>query len=199
MESFVAAQLSHLKRKIASYGKENLEDILHVLIEAVTLITRQRRCRIYLEDLTGGILVCAAANGLQSQVIREQSFPLNTPDYLVSRVYMTQEESQVEDVSSLENSFARDIADRFSICASYLLPLVHQGRSVGVLCVDSSRIGHLPTESQGRALKNFLEDVVSIIDQARKYHQQMVLARRVDRAKKKRGGVSDGTIGGALD
>ncbi|WP_432821149.1 GPMC system transcriptional regulator [Trichloromonas sp.] len=185
MESFVVAQLSHLKGKIANYNKENLEDILHVLVEAVTLITRQNRCRIYLEDLTGGTLICAAANGLQAQAIKEQSFPLNTSDYLVSRVYMTQEETQAEDLAALANPFARDIAERFSIRSSYMIPLVHQGRSAGVLSVDSSRPGRLPGESQRRVLKEFLEEVVPLIDQARKYHQQIVLARRVDKAKKK--------------
>ncbi|TRO81815.1 GPMC system transcriptional regulator [Trichloromonas acetexigens] len=185
MESFVVAQLSHLKAKIASYGKENLEDILHVLLGAVTLITRQNRCRVYLEDLTGGILVCAAANGAQAQAVKGQSFPLNSTDYLVSRVYMTQQATLVEDVATLAGPNALELADRFDIRASYLVPLIHQGRSAGVLSVDSSRVGRVPAESQRRVLREFLDEVVPLIDQARKYHQQIVLARRIDKAKKK--------------
>ena len=185
MESFVAAQLSHLKAKIASYGKENLEDILHVLLGAVTLITRQNRCRVYLEDLTGGILVCSAANGAQALAVKGQSFPLNSTDYLVSRVYMTQQATLVEDVATLAGPNALEIADRFDIRASYLVPLIHQGRSAGVLSVDSSRVGRVPAESQRRVLREFLDEVVPLIDQARKYHQQIVLARRIDKAKKK--------------
>ncbi len=185
MESFVVAQLSHLKAKIASYGKENLEDILHVLLGAVTLITRQNRCRVYLEDLTGGILVCAAANGAQALAVKGQSFPLNSTDYLVSRVYMTQQATLVEDVATLAGPNALELADRFEIRASYLVPLIHQGRSAGVLSVDSSRVGRVPAESQRRVLREFLAEVVPLIDQARKYHQQIVLARRIDKAKKK--------------
>ena len=185
MESFVAAQLSHLKAKIASYGKENLEDILHVLLGAVTLITRQNRCRVYLEDLTGGILVCSAANGAQALAVKGQSFPLNSTDYLVSRVYMTQQATLVEDVATLAGPNALELADRFDIRASYLVPLIHQGRSAGVLSVDSSRVGRVPAESQRRVLREFLAEVVPLIDQARKYHQQIVLARRIDKAKKK--------------
>jgi transcriptional regulator with GAF, ATPase, and Fis domain len=185
MESFVAAQLSHLKAKIASYGKENLEDILHVLLGAVTLITRQNRCRVYLEDLTGGILVCSAANGAQALAVKGQSFPLNSTDYLVSRVYMTQQATLVEDVATLAGPNALELADRFDIRASYLVPLIHQGRSAGVLSVDSSRVGRVPGESQRRVLREFLDEVVPLIDQARKYHQQIVLARRIDKAKKK--------------
>lgn len=185
MESFVVAQLSHLKAKIAGYGKENLEDILHVLLGAVTLITRQNRCRVYLEDLTGGILVCAAANGAQAAAVKGQSFPLNSTDYLVSRVYMTQQATLVEDVATLAGPNALELADRFEIRASYLVPLIHQGRSAGVLSVDSSRVGRVPAESQRRVLREFLAEVVPLIDQARKYHQQIVLARRIDKAKKK--------------
>jgi GAF domain-containing protein len=181
----IAPRLTQLSQKIRSYGKENLEDILHVAVEAVALVTRQNRCRIYLEDLTGGSLVCAAATGLQARAVREQAFPINTTEFLVSRVYVTQEEAQVEDVATYPSAFARELAERFAIRASYHLPLLHQGRALGVLCIDSSRKGQLPAEGQRRALKAFFDEVTPVIDQARKYHQQIVLARRVDEAKKK--------------
>lgn len=185
MESSVTSRLDLLSQKIRSYGKENIEDILHVAVEAVNLITRQNRCRIYLEDLTSGSLVCAAATGPQARAVREQAFPINTVEFLVSRVYVTQEEAQVEDVATYPSTFARELAERFAIRSSYHLPLLHQGRALGVLCIDSSRKGQLPAEPQRRALNSFFDEVTPVIDQARKYHQQIVLARRVDEAKKK--------------
>ncbi|HBT82502.1 MAG: Fis family transcriptional regulator [Desulfuromonadales bacterium GWD2_61_12] len=178
-------RLNALTAKIASYGKENLADILHVLVEAVTLIARQNRCRIYLEDLTGGVLTCAAASGLQAAAIREQAFPINAMDYLVSRVYITQEATFVEDVAAYPSPFARELAERFSIRATAHFPLLHQSRAVGVVCVDSGRRGQLPAAEQRQQLRRFLDETAAIIDQARKYHQQIVLARRVDEAKKK--------------
>ena len=39
-------------QRISNYGKENLADILHNIGEAVPMLTRQSRCRLYLEDLT---------------------------------------------------------------------------------------------------------------------------------------------------
>jgi len=185
MDSFNDPKIAQLAAKIASYGKENLEDILHVLVEAVNLITRQNRCRVYLEDLTSGSLACTTATGLHAEAIREHSFPINSKDYLVSRVYLTQEEAQVEDVLTFPSRFARELAERFAIRASCHLPLLHQGRSVGVVCVDSGRQGHLPGGEERRALRHFLDNTAAIVDAARKYHQQMVLARRVDEAKKK--------------
>jgi transcriptional regulator with GAF, ATPase, and Fis domain len=178
-------QLSRLAAKIGSYGKENLEDILHVLVEAVALITGQNRCRVYLEDLTSGSLACAAVTGLHARSIREKTFPINSAEFLVSRVHISQEEAQVEDVATFQSPYARELAERFAIRASCHLPLLHHGRSVGVLCVDSGRKGQLPSDAQRQALKSFLAEVVPLIDQARKYHQQIVLARRVDEAKKK--------------
>ena len=185
MESPAHPKLVQLAAKIASYGKENLEDILHVLVEAVNLITRQNRCRIYLEDLTSGSLACTAASGLHAAAIREQAFPINSDEFLVSRVYLTREEAQVADVLTFPSRFARELAERFAIRASCHLPLLHQGRAVGVVCVDSSRKGHLPDAEQRRGLHGFLDATAAIVDAARKYHQQMVLARRVDEAKKR--------------
>ncbi|MBE0596115.1 MAG: sigma 54-interacting transcriptional regulator, partial [Desulfuromonadales bacterium] len=189
MES-ITPRLAELTAKIGSYGKENLEDILHVVIQGVTLITRHNRCRIYLEDLTRGSLTCSAAHGLLATAIRQHSFPINTTEFMVSKVYVTQEEAQVEDVATFPGRFARELAERFAIAASYHLPLLHQGLSVGVLCVDSGRKGHLPSEDQRRTLKSFIDQVIPVIDQARKYHQQVLLARRVDQAKKKEAALS---------
>ena len=185
MESPIQPRLSQLARKIDSYGKENLDDILHVLVEAVNLLAPQYRCRVYLEDLTAGSLTCAAATGPQASLIREQAFPINTVDFLVSRVFVNQEEARVENVTTFSSPYARELAERFAIRASSHLPLVHQGRSVGVLCLDGARNGLLPGDAEIGALKEFLDEVVPVIDQARKYHQQIVLARRVDQAKKK--------------
>jgi transcriptional regulator with GAF, ATPase, and Fis domain len=185
MDIAIDQRLAQITDKIRGYGKENLEDILHVLVEAISLITTRNRCRVYLEDLTVGSLVCAAATGLQARAIRERSFPINSTGFLVSRVYVTQEEAQIEDATTVSYPQVRELAERFAIRASYHLPLIHQGRSVGVLCVDSSRKGQIPTDSQRQRLKGFLAEVLPLIDHARKYHQQIVMARRVDEAKKK--------------
>jgi hypothetical protein len=185
MDATIPLHLSQLSQKIGSYGKENLDDILHVLVEAITLVTRQNRCRIYLEDLTSGSLTCVAASGVQAREIREVSFPINAPDYLVSRTYIAQEEALVADVATFPSPFARLLAEQFLIQATCQFPLIRQGRAVGVVCVDSGAAGELLDEAERQTLRAFLDEVVTLIDQARKYHQQILLARRVDVAKKK--------------
>jgi transcriptional regulator with GAF, ATPase, and Fis domain len=182
MEIF-SPRIDELIAKIRGFGKENLADILHALGEAVPLITRQSRCRLYLEDLTSGTLNCMMATGRQAAAARQHAFPLTDPDFLVSRVFISLETTEFEDPSELPPQ-AREVAERFSIQTSYQLPLLHRGRAVGVLCIDGSRRGQLPDQSRRRALKQFLAEVVPVLDQARKHHQQLVLARRIDEAKK---------------
>lgn len=186
METQTSGQgLSLLAQKITACGKENLDEILHLLVEAVHRIVQHNRCRIYLEDLTSGSLSCVIATGLQARSIREQAFPINTSDFLVSRVYLTQEEVVVEDMAEVDSAFAHQLLEQFAIRSSYHFPLLHQGRAVGTLCIDSSRKGQLPDPEQRQQLRDFLQAALPNLDQARRYHQQVLMARRVDEAKKK--------------
>ncbi len=171
-------------QKIKSYGKENLADILHEIGEAVPLITHQPRFRFYLEDLTGGILSCVLARGRTRQVVRKYVFALTDENYLVSRVYIDQQDAEFTDREHLPTR-ARQLAEDFGLVASTQLPLVHKGRSIGVICIDSIRSGSTLDDESRLALRGFLEMVAPVLDQARKYHQQIIVARRVDESKKK--------------
>jgi transcriptional regulator with GAF, ATPase, and Fis domain len=186
MESAQLSRLALLGQKIDSYGKENQEDILHVLVQAINLITGQNRCRIYLEDLTAGCLTCAAASGRFAETIRQHSFPITSSDYLVSQVFHSQQEAYVLDVVELETAFLREQAEQFDIRATVHLPLVHKNRSIGVICIDSNQRRQLPDEQGLQLLRDFLGLAAPTIDQARKYHQQVLLAREIDAGKKRR-------------
>ena len=184
------APFEHLAdvHKINSYGKENLEEILHVIAEAVNRLTQQNRCRIYLEDLTNGSLSCAMATGANSNELLENNFPINSSSYPVSSVFASQQETVVED-TTLSRRFDCALECRFQIASSYLLPILRDNRAMGVLCVDSGR-HQLPSEQQRRELVDFLAQVATTLDQARKYHQQLLLARQVDEQKKREAAFS---------
>ncbi|MDT8443137.1 MAG: GPMC system transcriptional regulator [Desulfuromonadales bacterium] len=179
-----SARVEKYLQRITGYGKENLADILHEIGEAVPLITRQSRFRLYLEDLTGGILSCELATGRPRRAIHEHVFSLTDENYLVSRVYIEQQDAEFADRERLP-PHARQLAEDFGLMASTQLPLVHKGRSIGVLCVDSSRIGSILNDESRQALHDFLALVAPVLDQARKYHQQIIVARRIDESKKK--------------
>ncbi|APG24547.1 MULTISPECIES: GPMC system transcriptional regulator [Syntrophotalea] len=186
MDPFVNAQLKLLTDKILIYGKEDLDDILHALAKAVHLVTGRNTIRIYLEDLTRGALSCAMATGRQAERIRARFFPINNTEFPVSLVYHTHEELHMPDMSAADNITVRELGDLFDIRATFHLPLMHHGRAVGVLAVDSSRPGAVLNDAQARQLRGFLDGAVAAaIDQARLYHQQLALSRWVDEAKKK--------------
>jgi len=171
-------------QKIARYGKENLADILHEIGEMVPLIARQSRFRLYLEDLTGGILSCVLATGRTRQAAREYVFALTDENYLVSRVYIEQQDAEFNDRNSLPPR-ARKLAEDFGLRASTQLPIVHQGRSIGVICIDSSRAGSTVDDVVRQSLREAMAQVAPVLDQARKYHQQIIVARTIDESKKK--------------
>lgn len=180
----VSARVAESLQKIQSHGKENLADILHEIGEAVPLLTGQSRFRLYLEDLTGGILSCVLATGRTRQAARDYVFSLTDENYLVSRVYIEQQDAEFDDRNRLPPR-ARQLAEDFGLMASTQLPLVHKGRSIGVVCVDSTRVGSTLSEEVRHKLRDFLTYVAPVLDQARKYHQQIIVARRIDGSKKK--------------
>ncbi|MDH3998845.1 MAG: GPMC system transcriptional regulator [Desulfuromonadales bacterium] len=68
--------------------------------------------------------------------------------------------------------------------SSSQLPLIHRGRSIGVLCLDSTEARDLIDENCRQQLHRFMTEVIPVLDQARKHHQQILLARRIDESKK---------------
>jgi transcriptional regulator with GAF, ATPase, and Fis domain len=177
-------RITGLLQKIESYGKESLADILHEIGEAVPMITHQSRFRLYLEDLTGGILSCVLATGRARKAVRSHVFSLTDENYLVSRVYIEQQDAEFSNCKELPPR-AQKLADDFGLTASTQLPLVHKGRSIGVVCVDSTRVGPVLDDDSRQALREFMGLIAPALDQARKYHQQIVVARRIDESKKK--------------
>ena len=89
MES-LKAQLTQLTDKIAGFGKENLDEMLHAVSDGLRLLSGRERIRIYLEDLTRGALSCAYASGAFASELRGATFPITSTDFIVSRVFASQ-------------------------------------------------------------------------------------------------------------
>jgi transcriptional regulator with GAF, ATPase, and Fis domain len=178
-------QLLKLQEKICKYGKENLEEILFATAEGIRLVPELDRIRIYLEDLTSGTLSCMYASGPDSDKIRETSFPIVSEQAQVSTVFAHQSAAELTDSHSkslpLDMKFTKD----FSIASSYLLPIVSNGRSIGVICIDSEIQGAVISESDKKILAVFVDAIANSLDGARKYQQQILLTRRVEQYKKR--------------
>ena len=178
-------QIVRLTDKIRTYDKENLDEMLFATGEGVRLIAGTDRARIYLEDLTRGALSCVYASGPFASEIREITFPIISDQSLISRVLMTGSPDGFNDSRHEPLDLDREFTERFTIIASFLVPLVQGGRTFGVVCVDRDRPGAVVTPQHAELLLEFIAIVVENLNQARKHHQQLLLSRRVDEYKKR--------------
>ncbi len=178
-------QLAQLTDKIVAYDKENLDEMLFAAGEGVRLIAETERVRIYLEDLTRGALSCVYASGPFATEIRELTFPIISQQSLVSRVLMTGKPDWFIDSRLKPLDMDRTYTRQFAVIASYLVPLVQGGRTFGVICVDREHPGEAVTPRQRELLLDFATSMAGNLNQARKYHQQLLLSRRVDEYKKR--------------
>src|SRR6185369_3322892 len=168
---------------IAAYGKENLGELLYALAEIAKQLSGGEQVRIYLEDLTSGALACAHATGPLGKELAETTFPIFSKETVVSTVFVSQQPLDFKlagtDISSPDHEYAV----RFRFRSSFVMPIVSLGKSIGVLCIDRDH----PGEVLGSQAKMQMAELAGIaaapLDQARIYHQQVRLARRLEEFK----------------
>ena len=172
-----------LRTKVATYGKENQEELLYALAEGARFYSGRQRVRIYLEDLTRGVLSCVHAAGEMAEDLRELSFPIISTETVVSSVFVSQYPLDFRVATAAPHSPDCQFAERFGFRASYIMPVVSLGKSIGVLCIDNDS-GSEPISAQEKSLlADFTGCVADRLDQARIYHQQVQLARRLEELK----------------
>jgi transcriptional regulator with GAF, ATPase, and Fis domain len=184
MES-LKAQLARFSAKIAGFGKENLDEMLHTVGDGLRLVSGRERIRIYLEDLTRGALSCAYASGNFAAELRGSTFPITSHDFIVSRVFISQQPEEFREKTGQGLPHDHEFAHRFSIAVTSLLPITGLGRSIGVICIDRDNAGEGLSNHARLLLTEFVASQAERLDQARKYHQQLLLARRVEEYKKR--------------
>lgn len=172
-----------LRGKVSAYGKENQTELLYVLVEGVRLITGVSSLRVYVEDLIAGALTCAHAVGPNALAIKEVSFSIISPDALVSRVFTTQCPAEFRLDGAEATSSDALFASRHGIASSTLIPLLCDSRSIGVLCIDREHRGADIQPQERLQLEQFVALVSEKLDEARSYHQQVQLARRLEEAR----------------
>ncbi|MBC8018464.1 MAG: sigma 54-interacting transcriptional regulator [Verrucomicrobia bacterium] len=175
-------RITVLRTKVATYGKENQGELLYALAEGARLLSGSAQVRIYLEDLTRGVLSCAHVTGAMAEEIREHSFPIISTETVVSRVFVSQYPLDFR-AAAQPGSPDSQFAERFGFRASYIMPVVSLGKSIGVLCIDYGPDDR-SISAQGKSnLADFTGFVAGRLDQARIYHQQVQLARRLEELK----------------
>lgn len=178
----VNSRLATLRAKVATYGKENQGELLYALAEAASLLSESPRVRIYLEDLTRGVLSCVHATGEDEESIRQQSYPIISTETVVPSVFVSQYPVDFK-AAAQPDSADSHFAERFGFRASYVMPVVSLGKSIGVLCVDQDHPGEVLKAGEKSRLADFVGFTADRLDQARIYHQQVQLARRLEELK----------------
>ncbi|MBI2354659.1 MAG: sigma 54-interacting transcriptional regulator [Deltaproteobacteria bacterium] len=179
----IDTRLAALRAKVAGYGKENQGELLYALAEGAQLLSGNERVRIYLEDLTRGALSCVHADGPRAAEIRESGFPIVSAGNLVSSVFASQSAADFTIEAEPYDSVDADFARRFGFRAGYVMPVVSHGKSIGVLCIDQDRRGDVLEARAKSQLADFAGFMAERLDQARIYHQQVQLARRLEEFK----------------
>ena len=179
----IDTRLAALRTKVSGYGKENQGELLYALAEGAGLLSGSERVRIYLEDLTRGALSCVHASGPRAEEIREIGFPIGSSGTVVSSVFVSQYASDFRAAPERRDTSDEDLAHRFGFRASYVMPVVSLGKSIGVLCIDRERPGEVLSAQAKSQLADFAGFVADRLDQARIYHQQVQLARRLEEFK----------------
>jgi len=174
-------QLKRIGDRIASFGKENLDEMLHLVGEGARLVSEQERVRVYLEDLTRGALSCAFSCGSYASEIRQEIFPIISAEAAVSSTFVTQQVTRFDDPANNGLPLDQEFSQRFRIDGTTMLPITSRGKSIGVACVD----GALLPQDRIETLIPFLAKAGEQVDQARKYHQQLLLSRRVELYKRR--------------
>ncbi len=179
----IDTRLAALRAKISGYGKENQGELLYALAEGARLLSGSERVRIYLEDLTRGALSCVHATGPRAADVRETCFPIVSTETIVSSVFVSQYPVDFKVTPEQRDSADALFARSFGFGASYVMPVVSLGKSIGVLCVDLERSGEILGAQTKSQLADFSGFVADRLDQARIYHQQVRLARRLEEFK----------------
>jgi hypothetical protein len=176
-------RISILRTKVATYGKENQGELLYSLAEGARMLAGSARVRIYLEDLTRGVLSCVHVSGTMAEAIREHSFPIISTETVVSRVFVSQYPVDFRAAAEPPGSPDSLFAEEFDLSDSYIMPVVSLGKSIGVLCIDDLH-GSRGLNAKGKSLLADLSGFIADrLDQARIYHQQVQLARRLEELK----------------
>ncbi len=168
---------------IAAYGKENLGELLYALAENARELTGDEQIRIYLEDLTRGTLTCVHATGSLGKELVETTFPIISKETIVSSVFVNQLSVDFKLSGASKNSPDHDYAVHFKFRSSYVMPVVSRGKSIGVLCIDHDHSGKVLSSQMKAEVAELVGYVADHLDEARIYHQQVRLARRLEEFK----------------
>ena len=175
--------LQKLKTSILKLGKESLFEILHLIGSQLKDLYSCKMVRVNLEDLYEGMLVCQYVTG---QKRPEPNTKFISPEAsVISQAFLNNE---VVLSWKLPDGFAK-VQNPFEklsqIKATAVFPISHQFRPIGTLSLDWGKEGEFLDEDQLKDVTDFLSEISSVLDRAKRFHQKISFSRHLDLARKK--------------
>ena len=177
--------LQKLTEQIQVFGKENLSDILHYTAVGLKSIFGCLMVRVYLEDLHQGILICQYMTGNKNPYEQQITKFISPRDSITSQAFY---ENKIIRSWNLPEGFIkyRNPFEKMSgIKSSVVFPITHELRPIGTLTLDWEGEGKFISNEKIDAVNNFLANISTVIDRAKRFHQQISFSRNLDVARKK--------------
>jgi len=180
-------QLSKLSRTLSSYEKENLSEILHLLATGLKSTYRCDSVRIYLEDLYEGMLICHYVTGQNRPDQHRITKYISPKESIISKAFYENSVVVSWDVPGGFSSFRNPLEALSNIKSTAVFPITFQMRPIGTLSLDWQSEGkHLAAETI-EDITRFLGESSTVIEKAKRYHQNISFSRHLDTARKKDG------------
>ncbi|MEE9258731.1 MAG: sigma 54-interacting transcriptional regulator [Nitrospinaceae bacterium] len=178
-------ELNRLSQRLETFGKENLQDILHFTATGLKDFFGCKMVRIYLEDLVEGMLICQYVTGRKHRDDPQITQFVAPPESVISKAFFENETvlswSLPEGFTPSESPFEKISG----IKSSAVFPVSHQLRSIGTICLDWGDKGEFLTVEQIESVIAFLSGIGYVIDRAKRFNQQISFSRHLDLARKK--------------
>ncbi len=178
-----------LLRKIQGFDKENLMDILHHLSLGVAELAGRADVRVYMEDMRAGALTCLYTPEGELER-RDAKVPIGRRDSVLVRSFLEgREELASPLLPAPDELHARWFAARGLARAAYF-PLLASGHAVGVAAVDAPPgPGAVVSAAAAGRVRDFLARAMPVLSRAHRFHQQMMLARTLDRSRQREAAI----------
>lgn len=180
-------QLSKLSRTLSSYEKENLSEILHLLATGLKSAYRCDSVRIYLEDLYEGMLICHYVTGQNRPDQHRITNYISPKESIISKAFYENSVVVSWDVPGGFSSFRNPLEALSNIKSTAVFPITYQMRPLGTLSLDWQTEGEHLAAKTIEDITRFLGENSTVIEKAKRYHQNISFSRHLDTARKKDG------------
>ncbi|MEE8206762.1 MAG: GAF domain-containing protein, partial [Nitrospinaceae bacterium] len=180
-------QLSKLSRTLSSYEKENLSEILHWLATGLKSNYRCDAVRIYLEDLYEGMLICHYVTGQNRPDQHRITKYISPKESIASKAFYENSVVVSWKIPGGFSNFRNPFEAISGIKSTAVFPITFQMRPIGTLNLDWQNEGEHLTAEAIEDITRFLGESSTVIEKAKRYHQNVSFSRHLDTARKKDG------------